>query len=109
METTLSQFIEQMRTLSNDFLAALASGDPAKVAPAQQAFSRTIEAAWQYFNRPDVPAKAKAIPRVIETWAEQDLPTRIQDPQNYPKLQHELRLFLSSLVLFGGEVGNAKD
>lgn len=95
-----SDFVKQVQSLGNELMDALNQADPARVSAAQQKFSGAIDLAWQYFNRPEVPARQRALPRLIERWAQGDLPQEISDPANYPAVAHELKLFLSSLVIF---------
>lgn len=95
-----SEFVEQLRTLVDDLIDALNSGDATSIQKDQQAFSAAIEQAWQHFNRPDIPAKEKAIPRLIESWVQRDLMTEISDPANHQKAIRDLKLFQNSLVLF---------
>ena len=98
--TDASEFVKQIRILAHDLIDALNSGDEARIKKDQPAFSAAIEQAWQYFNRPEVPAREKAIPRIIEGWAQRDLMTEVSDPANHQKAIRDLRLFLSSLVMF---------
>lgn len=102
MSTTIntSDFIKQVQLIGGDLLDALNQGDVSRVNAAQQKFSETIERAWQYFNRPEIPARERALPRIFERWAQGDLPQEISNPANYPTVAHELKLFLSSLVIF---------
>jgi len=102
MSTTIStsDFVKQMRGLGNELIEALNQGDTASVNAAQEKFSGAIEQAWQYFSRPEIPAREKALPRLIERWAQGDLPKEISDPAHYPAVARELKLFLSSLVIF---------
>jgi hypothetical protein len=95
-----AEVVKQMRALATDLIDALNSGDQARIQKDQQAFSAAIERAWQYFNRPEIPAREKAIPRVIEGWAQRDLMTEISDPANHEKAIRDLKLFLSGLALF---------
>jgi hypothetical protein len=95
-----SAFVQQLRTIGSELLDALNLGDVESVTAAQRKFSGAIDAAWQYFNRPEVPAREKALPRLIERWAQGDLPKEISDPANYPAVARELKLLLSSLVIF---------
>ena len=97
---SVSDFIKQVHVLGEDLIDALNQGDTLRVNAAQQKFSDAIERAWQYFNRPEVPARERALPRIFERWAQGDLPKEISDPANYPAVAHELNLFLSSLVIF---------
>jgi hypothetical protein len=76
MPANASEFVRQIRTLTNDLIDALNSGDEARIQKDGQAFSVAVEHAWQYFNRPEVPAREKAIPRLIEGWAQRDLMPR---------------------------------
>jgi hypothetical protein len=95
-----SEFVKQIRALTNDLIDALNNGDDNRIRKSQQAFSTAIEKAWQYFNRPEVPAREKAIPRLIEGWAQRDLMTEVSDPANRQKAVHDLKLFLNGLALF---------
>jgi hypothetical protein len=94
------EFIGQIRVLANELIAALDSGDTARIQKDQAAFSAAIERAWAAFNRPEVPAREKAIPRLIESWAQRDLLTEVNDPANRQKAVHDLKLFLNTLALF---------
>ncbi len=98
--STASEFVKQLRTLVDHLVEALNSGEAAGIQKNQQAFSIAIEQAWNYFNRPDVPAREKAIPRLIEGWVQRDLMAEISDPANHQKAIHDLKLFQNSLVLF---------
>jgi hypothetical protein len=95
-----SEFIRQIQALTNDLIEALNSDDQGRIQKDQQAFSAAIEKAWQYFNRPEVPAREKALPRLIEGWAQRDLMTEINDPVNRQKAVRDLKLFLNGLALF---------
>jgi len=95
-----SEVVKQIRALATDLIEALNSNDEARIQKDQQAFSVTIERAWQYFNRPEVPAREKAIPRLIEGWAQRDLMTEVSDPENRQHAVRDLKLFLSGLALF---------
>ncbi len=95
-----SEFVKQIRILTNDLIEALNSGDEARIRKDQAAFSAAIEQAWQYFNRPEIPGREKAIPRLVEGWAQRDLLTEVSDPANHQKAIHDLKLFLNSLVMF---------
>jgi hypothetical protein len=95
-----SEVVKQIRALATDLIEALNSDDEARIQKDQQAFSAAIERAWQYFNRPEVPAREKAIPRLIEGWAQRDLMTEVSDPANRQHAVRDLKLFLSGLALF---------
>lgn len=100
MPTNASDFVQRMRILGNNLIEALNQGDSAQIVTAQQEFSGAIEHAWQYFNRPEVPAREKAIPRLIEGWAQRDLTAEISEPANHKKAIHDLKLFMNTLALF---------
>jgi hypothetical protein len=95
-----SEFVKQIHALTDDLIEALNNSDEARIQKDQQAFSIAIERAWQYFNRPEVPAREKAIPRLIEGWAQRDLMTEVSDPANRQKAVRDLKLFLNGLALF---------
>jgi len=95
-----TEVVKQIRALANDLIAALNSNDEARIRKDQQAFSAAIEHAWQYFNRPEVPPREKAIPRLIEGWAQRDLMAEVSDPANRQQAVRDLKLFLSGLALF---------
>jgi hypothetical protein len=100
LPTNAGEFIKQIHLLANDLIDALNSNDEARIRKDQQAFSAAIEHAWQYFNRPEVSAREKAIPRLIEGWAQRDLMTEVGDPANRQQAIRDLKLFLSGLALF---------
>lgn len=95
-----TEVVKQIRALATDLIDALNSGDEARIQKDQQVFSAAIEHAWQYFNRPEIPAKEKAIPRLIEGWAQRDLMSEVSNPANRDKAVRDLKLFLSGLALF---------
>jgi hypothetical protein len=98
--TNATEVVKQIRALTTDLIDALNINDEARIQKDQQAFSAAIEHAWQYFNRPEVPAKEKAIPRLIEGWAQRDLMTEVSDPANRQHAVRDLKLFLNGLALF---------
>ncbi len=95
-----AEFVKQIHILTENLIDALKSGDEVRIRKDQQAFSTAIERAWQDFNRPEIPAKEKALPRLIEGWAQRDLMTEISDPANRQKAIRDLKLFLNGLALF---------
>lgn len=97
-------FVRQIHALTEDLIEALNLNDEARILQDQQAFSSAIELGWQYFNRPEIPGREKAIPRLIEGWAQRDLMAEVSDPANRAKAVRDLKLFLSGLALFEADL-----
>jgi hypothetical protein len=94
-EATLNELINLAQTL----YAALDNGDPTQIINAQQALSAGAAQAWERLEQEPIAARDKAVARLLAEMAIHTLPQTIQDPANYPSIQHELRLLKNSLVL----------
>ncbi len=82
----------QLTQLAQTLYAAIDSGDRAQTLSAQQALSTQAAAIWSMVNQKEVAGRDKAMARLLADMA-------IQDPANYLRIQHELRLLRNSLVL----------
>ncbi len=94
-EATLNQLTQSAQTL----YAAIDGGDQAQILSAQQALSAKATEVWSQVNQEEIAARDKAVARLLADMAINTLPHSIQDPANYPHIQHELRLLKNSLVL----------
>lgn len=94
-ETALNQLTQLAQTL----YGAIEGGDRTQILSAQQALSAQAAAIWSQVDQEQVAARDKAVARLLADMATHGLPQAIQDPANYPHIQHELRLLKNSLVL----------
>ena len=90
--------VQRITELAHHLSEAIDSGDRDKILAAQQNLSGAAERIWATFEQEHT-GKSKAIARVLADMAIHDLPQSIQDPANYPAIQHKLRLLKNSLVL----------
>jgi hypothetical protein len=86
--------------LADNLLDKIEQGHRTEVLEAQRAFTDGVEQVWHAIEQEPTSPRVKAIPRLIDAWAKDELPTLIQDPENYHKVAHELHLFKNSLALF---------
>lgn len=101
MEIPHTAIRNQIGALADALLAALDSGDPAKIRDMQQIFSQAAGKAWEVVDELALNPREKAIPRLIVHWAVDELPEQIQDPANYPEIRRQLHLLKNSMeVLF---------
>ncbi len=89
----------QLTQLAQALYAAIDGGDQAQILTAQQALSAKATDIWNHVNQEDIAGRDKAVARLLAEMAIHTLPQSIQDPVNYPRIQHELRLLKNSLVL----------
>lgn len=91
--------LQQLTQLAQTLYSAIDSGDQAQILSAQQALSAKAAEVWSQVDQEQVTARDKAVARVLADMATHGLPQAVQDPANYPNIQHELRLLKNSLVL----------
>jgi hypothetical protein len=92
--------IQQVTALAQVLYEALERQDSQQILSAQQNLTAVIEMIWTRVNQDaGVSGRDKAILRLLAGGAIKELPVAIQDPANYPKIQHDLRMLKSSLVL----------
>lgn len=91
--------LKQLTDLAHDLYVAIDTGDRAQILSTQQALSEKAEIAWKHVDQEQVSGRDKAVARLLADMAIEALPQAIQDPANYLRIQHELRLLKNSLVL----------
>lgn len=91
--------IQQIVTHSEELYAAIDSGDTQRILSAQKNLTAAAEAIWERIENSDMSGHDKAITRLLAGAAIKELPVTIQDPNNYSRIQRELRLMKSSLSL----------
>lgn len=92
--------IHQVTALAQVLYEALERQDPQQILSAQQDLTAVVEMIWPRVDQDTgVSGRDKAILRLLAGAAIKELPIAIQDPANYPKIQRDLRVLKSSLVL----------
>lgn len=94
------QAVQQITALAQALYDALESQNSEQILAAQQNLSAAAQTLWASVeNRADIPLREKGILRLLAGDAILELPEKIQDPANYARIQRDLRLLKSSLVL----------
>ncbi len=92
--------VQQVTALVQALDVALERRDSQQILNTQQDLTAVAEMIWvrldQYVG---VSGREKAIVRLLTGVAIEELPVAIQDLANYPKIQRDLRVLKSSLVL----------
>jgi len=92
--------VQQISVLAQALYDALESQNSEQILAAQQNLSTAAEALWANVkSRTDITPREKGVLRLLAGDAIKELPEKIKDPANYPKIQRDLRLLKSSLVL----------
>jgi hypothetical protein len=92
--------IHQVTALAQVLYEALERQDARQILSAQQNLTAVVETIWPRINQDaGISSRDKAMLRLLAGAAIKELPVAIQDPANYPKIQRDLRVLKSSLVL----------
>ncbi len=92
--------VQQVTALVQALDEALERRDSQQILNAQQNLTAVAEMIWTRVDHDaNVSGREKAIVRLLAGAAIKELPMAIQDPANYPKIQRDLRVLKSSLVL----------
>ncbi len=92
--------IHQISVLAQALYDALESQNSEQIMAAQQNLSAAAEVLWANVqSRTDVTPREKGVLRLLADDAIKELPEKIKDPANYARIQRDLRLLKSSLVL----------
>ncbi len=92
--------VQQITTLVQVLDEALERRDSQQILSAQQNLTAIAEMVWTRLDQDaGLSGREKAIVRLLTGAAIKELPAAIQDPANYPKIQRDLRVLKSSLVL----------
>ncbi len=96
----LAAAVQQVTALVRALDEALERRDSQQILNAQQNLTVVAEMVWTRLDQDaSISSREKAIVRLLAGAAIQELPVAIQDPANYPKIQRDLRVLKSSLVL----------
>ncbi len=93
------QVVDRLSELASALDQAISTGDRRQIQVAQQALTEMVNAVWQQLDQESSPNRDKALGRLIALSVDSELPMALQDPANYPRIQHTLRLFRNSLAL----------
>jgi hypothetical protein len=92
--------VEQVTALVQLLDEALERRDSQQILNAQQELTAVAEMVWTRLDQgAGLSGREKAIVRLLTGAALKELPVAIQDPANFPRIQRELRILKSSLVL----------
>ncbi len=92
--------LQQITALAQVLYEALERQDSQQILSAQQNLTAVAEMIWTRVDQDaSVSGRDKAVVRLLAGAAIKELPVAIQDPANYPKIQQDLRILKSSLVL----------
>ena len=92
--------IQQISTHMQALCDAIDEGDTQRILTAQKELTAAAEAIWSHIEHDSLPGRDKALARLLAEGALKELPSAIQDPANYPRIQRELRLLKRSLELW---------
>lgn len=96
--------VDEIKTLLDGLAAnlhdSLESGDREKILTAQKTFTDTISTFWNALDESGADPKEKSIPRLVAGWAINELPEKIQDPENDAEIKRQLSIFRRSLAVF---------
>ena len=96
----LTAAVRQVTALVQVLDEALERRDSQQILSAQQELTAVGEMVWNRLDQDaGVSSREKAIVRLLAGAAIKELPVAIQDPANYSKIQRDLRVLKSSLVL----------
>ncbi len=99
--------VDKLEEKAVRLLEALERGEQETVLEAQESFSQTVRAAWEAYETGSIRVAARGLPRAMAMWAVEELPQRIGDSSQWPRLAKELRQFLLLMdnVVLPEEVG----
>ncbi len=92
--------MQQVTALTQVLYEALERQDSRQILMAQQNLTIAAEMIWAHVEHDaNISGREKALVRMLAGAAIKELPVTIQNPANYPKIQRDLRVLKSSLVL----------
>ena len=96
----LTAAVQQVTALVQALDEALERRDSRQILNTQQNLTAVVEMVWTRLDQDaGLSGREKAVVRLLAGAAIEELPVAVQDPANYPKIQRELRILKSSLVL----------
>ena len=100
IDPELAATVQQVTALVQLLDEALERRDSQQILNAQQNLTAIGEMMWTRLDQDaGLSGREKAIVRLLAGAAIHELPIAIQDPANHPKIQRDLRVLKSSLVL----------
>jgi hypothetical protein len=100
LDSIQAALVGQVTALVQALDEALERRDSQQILTAQQELTAVAEMVWPRLDQDvGLSGREKAIVRLLTGVAIKELPVAIQDPANYPKIQRDLRVLKSSLVL----------
>ncbi len=100
LEPERAAVVQQVTALAQVLYEALERQDAAQIQSAQQNMTAVAELIWAHVDQDaGIAGRDKAMVRLLADAAIKDLPMAIQSPANYPKIQRDLRMLRSSLML----------
>ncbi len=92
--------IQQLTALAQNLYDALENQNTDQILSAQQNLTSAIETLWPMVESDEtVTSRERAFLRLLAGAAIKELPDRIKDPANYPKIKQDLRLLKTSAEL----------
>lgn len=92
-------YVQKMKDAGQALLAALETNDTHAIQESAKMFAQAVDEAWQAYLRGEVTThtRGKALPRTMHQFATVELPAKIADPQAWPTIARETRIFLNML------------
>lgn len=91
--------IDEISALAHALYIAIESGDRDQIIAAQKELTAAAENVLAALDNAPISGQDKAVVHLLAGAAVKELPIAIQDPVNYPRILHEIRLLKNSLVL----------
>ncbi len=100
LEPERAAVVQQVTALAQVLYEALDRHDVPQIQSAQQNLTAVAELIWSHVDQDaGIAGRDKAMVRLLAGAAIKDLPMAIQSPANYPKIQRDLRMLRSSLMV----------
>ena len=89
-------YVQDMIEAGQKLLVALDTQDASAIQEMAGFFSKTVNDAWEAYLRSEIPTQVRgqSLPRTLHQFATMELPSMVPDPQHWPAITREIRLFL---------------
>ncbi|HPH96899.1 MAG TPA: hypothetical protein PKW33_12525 [Anaerolineaceae bacterium] len=91
--------VDQISALAHVLYVSIENGDSNQIHSAQQQLTSAAEEILTGLENLPLSGQDKAVVHLLAGAAVKELPVSIQDPANYPRILHEIRLLKNSLIL----------
>jgi len=90
-------YIQDMIEAGQSLLVALETQDASAIPERASIFSKAVDNAWTAYLRSEIPVQVRgqSLPRTLHQFATVELPSMASDPQRWPAITREVRLFLN--------------